>query len=134
MSDDKVAEASPPLSKEELNRIIVSLRPLTEKAKVHTVHHLTKQIKALKARKHSTDQQREQNERKVERFIKEIEILKKASRDAIARWMLVNKKTFDDVLKEETKNRRVSVFEKKKKNKNHFFFPKKDRSLLKQRK
>ena len=73
MSDSEVAEATQQLSKEELNRMIVSLRPLTEKAKVHTVHHLTKQIKSLKARKHSTDQQREQNERKVERFIKEIE-------------------------------------------------------------
>ena len=86
-----------------MKRIIISLRHLTEQAKVHTIHHLTKQIKALKARKHSTDQQREQNERKVERFIKEIDILKKSSKDSIARWMLVNKKTFNEILKEETK-------------------------------
>ena len=114
MSDDETeagteAGTSSQLNKEELNRIIVRLRPLTEQAKVHTVHHLTKQIKALKGRKHSTDQQREQNERKVERFRREIEILKKASRDSIGRWVLVNKMTFNDILKEETKTQNFDL-------------------------
>ena len=97
------------LNKEELNRTIISLRPLTEQAKVHTIHHLTKQIKALKSRKHNNDQQREQNERKVERFIKEIEILKKASKDSIGRWLLVNKSSFNEILKEETKTQKFDL-------------------------
>ena len=108
MSSDST-DATPDLSKEELNRIIVGLRSATEQAKVHTIHHLTKQIKALKSRKHSNDQQREQNERKAERFRQEIEILKKASKDSIGKWILVNKKSFNDILREESKTQNCDM-------------------------
>ena len=68
------------LTKDEVNSVIVSMRPAVAQAKVHIIHQHARHIKNLKTRKCSSDKQKEQNERKVARYVQEIELLKKSSR------------------------------------------------------
>eukprot|EP00092_Neocalanus_flemingeri_P033331 GFUD01036246.1.p1 GENE.GFUD01036246.1~~GFUD01036246.1.p1 ORF type:complete len:669 (+),score=242.58 GFUD01036246.1:55-2061(+) len=102
------------LNKERLNTLIVSLRPCISQAKVHLIHQLARQVAGLKKKKCANDQEKSKNERKVARFVEEISILKRANKDIISRWLVVNNKTFAEVTKKETLtqkfNMRVRVF------------------------
>jgi len=115
---DKVSveatEDSIKIQKETLNTLIISLRPCIAQAKVHIIHKLAKQVAGLKKKKCGNDQEKVKNERKVGRFVDEISILKRANKDMISRWLVVNNKTFAEVTKQETLtqqfNLRVRVF------------------------
>jgi len=102
------------IHKETLNTLIISLRPCIAQAKVHIIHKLAKQVAGLKKKKCGNDQEKVKNERKVGRFVDEISILKRANKDMISRWLVVNNKTFAEVTKQETLtqqfNLRVRVF------------------------
>ena len=101
--------ASTTITKDQLNSLIVSLRPWIAQAKVHIIHNLSRQIKNLKNRKCSTEQQKEQNERKASRYVKEIELLKKSRRDSISKYVLITKKTFAHVLQKEAKTKKFNM-------------------------
>ena len=90
------------MNKDNLNALIVNLRPCVTQAKVHIIHKLTKQIDVLDKRKCVNEEQKKQNERKSGRFKEEIDILKRCSKDLIGKWVLHNKISFDDVTKKET--------------------------------
>jgi len=102
------------LDKATLNNLIISLRPCIKQAKVHIIHHLSRQATKFRNKKCANDQEKIKNERKAARFAEEISILKRASRDLISRWLVVNKKSFDEVTKQENLtqkfNLRVRVF------------------------
>ena len=97
------------LTKDKVNNIIISLRPCVAQAKVHIIHQLARQVKNLKSKKCSADKQKEQNERKVARYVEEIELLKKSSRDSISRYVLITKRTFSDVVKKESKTQKYNM-------------------------
>jgi len=97
------------LDKDSLNSVIVSLRPCIKQAKVHIIHNLTKQIDMLKKKKTNNEQQKNQNDRKINRFVEEISILKRTSKDVIGRWLLSNKKTLQEVTKEETLSQKFNL-------------------------
>ena len=90
------------MNKDNLNALIVNLRPCVTQAKVHIIHKLTKQIDGLDQRKCVNEEQKKQNVRKSGRFKEEIDILKRCSKDLIGKWVLHNKISFDDVTKKET--------------------------------
>jgi len=97
------------LDKDSLNSVIISLRPCIKQAKVHIIHNLTKQIAMLKKKKTSNEQQKNQNDRKINRFVEEISILKRTSKDVIGRWLLSNKKTLQEVTKDETLSQKFNL-------------------------
>ena len=101
--------ASPTITKDQINSLIVSLRPWVAQAKVHIINRLSRQVKNLKTRKCSNDQQKEQNERKASRYQQEIELLKKSRRDSISKYVLTTKKTFENVLRKEEKTKRYNM-------------------------
>merc|ERR1712029_1251179 len=84
-------------------------RPCVAQAKVHIIHSLSRQVKNLRNRKCSTEKQKEQNERKVTRYVLEIELLKKSSRDSISRYVLITKKSFKDVVRKESKKQKYNM-------------------------
>ena len=85
------------------------MRPAVTQARVHVIHSLSRQIKNLRNKKCSIDKQREQNERKIKRYVEEIELLKKSSRDSISRYVLITKKTFSDVVRKESKTQKYNM-------------------------
>ena len=97
------------LTKDKVNTMIISMRPAVTQARVHVIHSLSRQIKNLRNKKCSSDKQKEQNERKVKRYVEEIELLKKSSRDSISRYVLITKKTFSDVVKKESKTQKYNM-------------------------
>jgi len=97
------------LTKDLVNTTIISLRPCVAQAKVHIIHSLSRQVKNLRNRKCSTEKQKEQNERKVTRYVEEIELLKNSSRDSISRYVLITKKSFKDVVKKESKTQKYNM-------------------------
>ena len=98
-----------PLTKDEVNTVIVSLRPAVAQARVHIIHQHARHVKNLKSKKCSSDKQKEQNERKIKRYVQEIELLKKSSRDSISRYVLITKKSFGDVVKKESKTQKYNM-------------------------
>ena len=97
------------LTKDEVNTVIVSLRPAVAQARVHIIHQHARHVKNLKSKKCSSDKQKEQNERKIKRYVQEIELLKKSSRDSISRYVLITKKSFSDVVKKESKTQKYNM-------------------------
>merc|ERR1719186_2285785 len=97
------------MNKESLNTLIVSLRPCISQAKVHLIHQLARQVAGLKKKKCGNDQEKSKNERKVARFVEEISILKRANKDMISRWIVVNNQTFVDVTKQETLTQKFNL-------------------------
>jgi len=110
----KEEENSGKVVKESLNTLIVSLRPCITQAKVHIIHQLARQVAGLKKKKSANENEKAKNERKIGRFVEEISILKRSKKDVISRWLVVNKKSFADVTKQETLtqkfNMKVRVF------------------------
>ena len=100
---------SSPLTKDEVNTVIVSLRPAVAQARVHIIHQHARHVKNLKSKKCSSDKQKEQNDRKIKRYVQEIELLKKSSRDSISRYVLITKKSFSDVVKKESKTQKYNM-------------------------
>lgn len=97
------------LTKEKVNTTIISLRPCVAQAKVHIIHSLSRQIKNLRSKNCSKEKQKEQNERKAVRYVEEIDILKKSSKDSISRYILMTKRSFNDVLKKESKTQKFDM-------------------------
>ena len=97
------------LTKDKVNSTIISMRPAVTQARVHVIHSLSRQIKNLRNKKCSIDKQKEQNERKIKRYVEEIELLKKSSRDSISRYVLITKKTFSDVVRKESKTQKYNM-------------------------
>jgi len=104
-----VQKDSSKIDKEALNILIVSLRPCIAQAKVHLIHQLARQVAGLKKKKCANDQEKTKNERKVTRFVEEISILKRANKDVISRWLVVNTKTFAEVTKQETLSQKFNL-------------------------
>ena len=97
------------LTKDKVNSTIISLRPCIAQAKVHIIHSLSRQIKNLRSKNCSKEKQKEQNERKAVRYVEEIDTLKKSSKDAISKYILMNKRSFNDVLKKESKTQKFDM-------------------------
>ena len=104
-----MVETSSSLTKDEVNTVIVSLRPAVAQARVHIIHQHARHVKNLKSKKCSSDKQKEQNERKIKRYVQEIELLKKSSRDSISRYVLITKKSFSDVVQKESKTQKYNM-------------------------
>ncbi|XP_025201535.1 serum response factor-binding protein 1-like [Melanaphis sacchari] len=78
-----------PLSKFSLNNQIVSMRHIVRKSKVHTIHKLTREAKKLKEKKGS-EEQIVKNQKKSERFINELMVIKKLNDDDVTKYALQN--------------------------------------------
>ena len=84
------------LSLISLNNFIVLMRQPINKAKVHVIRKLTKNVKELKSKKANNESQKEQNERKILRFTREIDFVKQIERDQLAKFALMNKMSFEE--------------------------------------
>lgn len=83
----------------DLNNVIVKMRPAINRARIHIINHLTRQNKKLTARKVKTDKEREKNARKAARMTAEVMFLKGLDRGEFGKFALKNTKTLDDVMK-----------------------------------
>lgn len=92
-----------------LNNTIVGLRPAVKQAKVHLIHQLSRQIKTLQARNITVESAQLKRDRKLDRFRQEIMLIKDAPRDAIARFALQNRRTFEAIAPSEDMDLRAKV-------------------------
>jgi len=97
------------LDKETLNTYIIKLRPCVRQAKVHLIHQLTKNVSKWKKKYSKDEREKEKNNRKISRCVEEIKILRNEDKDVVAKWVLVNKRTLDDVSKEETLSQKFDM-------------------------
>ena len=84
----------------ELNNVIVGLRPEINKGRVHIINHLTRQSKKLSSRKSKNEKEKEKNERKAKRMTQEVLVLKNLDRNEFGKFALKNTKSLDDVMKQ----------------------------------
>merc|ERR1719414_403368 len=90
------------LDKAGLNQVLVQLRKPITQAKVHVIHKLTKNISALKKKKAKTELEKSKNDRKVARFVQEVQILRREPKDTIARWLVANEMSLEEVTSDKT--------------------------------
>jgi hypothetical protein len=81
-----------------LNNTIVGMRPRVMQARLHVIRHHTRNIGKMRAKKTKTDAEKAKNERKAERLVQEIMILKEAKRDHITKFALSNTMAFEDAV------------------------------------
>ncbi|XP_013094714.2 serum response factor-binding protein 1-like [Biomphalaria glabrata] len=82
-----------------LNNKVVNMRQVVRRTKVQVINKLCRHIAALKKKK-GTEQQKSKNLSKAERFLEEIESIKKLKEDKVSKYALANTRTFSDVCKE----------------------------------
>jgi len=97
------------LDKAGLNEFLVKLRRPITQAKVHVIHKLTKDIAMLRRKKTKSEADKSKNERKVARFVQEVQVLRKEKKDAMARWVVANDVTLEQVTKEETASQKIDL-------------------------
>merc|ERR1712013_132442 len=97
------------LDKAGLNEFLVKLRRPITQAKVHVIHKLTKDIALLRRKKTKSESDKSKNERKVARFVQEVQVLRKEKKDAMARWVVANDVTLEQVTKEETASQKIDL-------------------------
>jgi len=97
------------LDKAGLNEFLVKLRRPITQAKVHVIHKLTKDIAMLRRKKTKSEADKSKNERKVARFVEEVQVLRKEKKDAMARWVVANDVTLEQVTKEETASQKIDL-------------------------
>jgi len=68
----------------ELNNLLVGLRGPVQRARVHCIHKMTRQIDKLKGKK-GNEKQKEQNLKKAQRIGEEVKVLADLSKDEMAR-------------------------------------------------
>jgi len=105
----KVVTEKSSLDKNGLNDVLVKLRRPITQAKVHVIHKLTKDISMLRKRKAKNEMEKMKNERKVTRFVQEVQVLRKEPKDMIARWLVSNHKTLEEVTREETASQKIDL-------------------------
>ena len=76
---------------------------------VHVIHKLTKDIAMLRRKKTKSEADKSKNERKVSRFVEEVQVLRKEKKDAMARWVVANDVTLEQVTKEETASQKIDL-------------------------
>ncbi|BFZ01880.1 hypothetical protein BsWGS_04918 [Bradybaena similaris] len=81
-----------------LNNKVVNMRQVVKRTKVHVISKLCKHINALK-KKQGTEEQKAKNMRKAQRFIEEIDSMKKLKEDKVSKYALANTKSFADISK-----------------------------------
>ncbi|XP_059148318.1 serum response factor-binding protein 1-like [Physella acuta] len=81
-----------------LNNKIVKMRQTVKRSKVQVINKLCKYITELKKKK-GTEEQKEKNLRKAERYIEEIDSIKKLKEDKVSKYALANTKSFAEVSK-----------------------------------
>merc|ERR1712013_642887 len=81
------------LDKAGLNEFLVKLRRPITQAKVHVIHKLTKDIALLRRKKTKSESDKSKNEKK----------------DAMARWVVANDVTLEQVTKEETASQKIDL-------------------------
>jgi len=79
-----------------LNNVVVSMRGLAKRVRVHVINNLSKKAKHLRTKKGS-EEEVAQNGRKADRFVEEIKVLKGINLDHASKFALANEKTFDEV-------------------------------------
>jgi len=97
------------LDKAGLNEFLVKLRRPITQAKVHVIHKLTKDIAMLRRKKTKSEADKSKNERKVARFVQEVQVLRKEKKDTMARWVVANDVTLEQVTKEETASQKIDL-------------------------
>ena len=78
----------------ELNNSIVNMRKTAIKAKIHVIRQLVRHAKSIKSKKVTKEEQKAQNQRKIDRFQSEVHIIKHLKRDDISKFALQNKQSF----------------------------------------
>ena len=73
------------------------------------IHKLTKDIAMLRRKKTKSEADKSKNERKVARFVQEVQVLRKEKKDAMARWVVANDVTLEQVTKEETASQKIDL-------------------------
>jgi len=97
------------LDKAGLNEFLVKLRRPITQAKVHVIHKLTKDISMLRRKKTKSESDKSKNERKVARFVQEVQVLRKEKKDVMARWIVANDVTLEQVTREETASQKIDL-------------------------
>jgi len=85
------------MDKQNLKSAVVSLKPAIKQAKVHVIHKLSRQVNQIKTKKTQNDAQKEKNIKKSERFATEIKALRDVGENELAKFLLQNERTFDEV-------------------------------------
>merc|ERR1719234_1717998 len=65
--------------------------------------------KMLRRQKTKSEADKSKNERKVARFVQEVQVLRKEKKDAMARWMVANNVTLEQVTREETASQKIDL-------------------------
>ncbi|CAL1544470.1 unnamed protein product [Lymnaea stagnalis] len=81
-----------------LNNKVVNMRQVVKRSKVHVINKLCRHIATLKKKK-GTEEQKAKNLRKAERFLEEIDSIKKLKEDKVSKYALANTRTFADINK-----------------------------------
>jgi len=97
------------LDKAGLNEFLIKLRRPITQAKVHVIHKLTKDISMLRRKKTKSEVDKSKNERKVTRFVQEVQVLRKEKKDTMARWVVANDVTLEQVTREETASQKIDL-------------------------
>ena len=63
----------------------------------------------LRRKKTKSEADKSKNERKVARFVEEVQVLRKEKKDAMARWVVANDVTLEQVTKEETASQKIDL-------------------------
>ena len=76
------------VSLNDVNNLVVSLRPKVAQAKVHLVRHLVRQAAKLDKRKSGGGGEREKCARKAQRMRAEVAFINKMERDEVAKFAI----------------------------------------------
>merc|ERR1719500_2726647 len=63
----------------------------------------------LRRKKTKNEADKSKNERKVARFVQEVQVLRKEKKDAMARWVVANNVTLEQVTREETASQKIDL-------------------------
>ncbi|KDR07073.1 serum response factor-binding protein 1 isoform X2 [Zootermopsis nevadensis] len=85
------------MDKLTLNNQIVSMRQEARKAKLHTISKLVREVRKLRSKNGSEDQKKKNN-RKADRFMEEVLIIKKLKDDEISKFALCNSKMSSEII------------------------------------
>ena len=95
------------VSLNDVNNLVVALRPKVAQAKVHLVRHLVRQ--AAKLDKRSSD--KEKSARRAQRMREEVTFMKKMERDEVAKFAIGSTMTLEEFAKGYVGEKGLNSFE-----------------------
>jgi len=85
------------MDKLTLNNQIVSMRQKVDKAKLYTINKLVRELRRLKS-KNGSEEQKEKFNRKAERLMEEVLVIKKQKADDVSKFALCNSKMLSEII------------------------------------